>query len=219
MFRGEVTKEPFMGTARLRRYVVCGLVVTVGVGLATAQERGSAARLTLEGIAQDPAAWIGAKPTQVRWSEDSESIYFMWNPEAADLPELYVVPRGGGTPTKVPPARRRFVPAVAASAIAPARGRCTRPERRRTELPHDGDGPPGRGVAHDQIRIGIDDLSGGHLRRVRLRREDFLGNRVGHSRLSALGSRPQLTAQSPHPTADPCAPRQARRSTSGRTTT
>ena len=102
-----------MGTALLRRYVVCGLVVTVGVGLSTAQERGSAARLTLEGIAQDPAAWIGAPPTQVRWSEDSESIYFMWNPEAADLPELYVVPRGGGTPTKVPPDRRRFVPAVA----------------------------------------------------------------------------------------------------------
>ncbi len=102
-----------MGKARFHRYVMCGLVVTVGVGLATAQERGSAARLTLEGIAQDPAAWIGAPPTQVRWSEDSESIYFMWNPEAADVPELYVIPRTGGTPTKVPPDRRRFVPAVA----------------------------------------------------------------------------------------------------------
>ena len=158
-----------MGTARLRRYVVCGLVVTVGVGLATAQERGSAARLTLEGIAQDPAAWIGAPPTQARWSEDSESIYFMWNPEAADLPELYVVPRGGGTPTKVPPDRRRFVPAVA--------GERDRAGTRKVYV------------------------AGGDI---------FVAGADGTSR--------QMT-DTEATTADPCAPRQARRSTSGRTTT
>jgi hypothetical protein len=66
--------------------------------------------LTLEGIARDTAEWIGTSPSGVRWSEDGSSIYFMWNPEANDDPDLYVVPREGGSPRKVPLEKRRFIP-------------------------------------------------------------------------------------------------------------
>ena len=101
-----------MDTALLRRYVMCGLIVAVGAGMASAQDRGAVERLTLETIAKDTAEWIGAPPSQVRWAEDGESLYFLWNPDAADVAELYVVDRDGGEPRRLPPEARRFVPAV-----------------------------------------------------------------------------------------------------------
>ena len=45
----------------------------------------------------------------MRWSVDGRHLYFTWNPERADVPELYTLPVGGGTPTKVPYDKRRFV--------------------------------------------------------------------------------------------------------------
>jgi hypothetical protein len=66
--------------------------------------------LTLEGIARDTAEWIGTSPSQVMWSEDGSSLYFQWNPEANDETDLYVIPREGGQPEKVPLDRRRFIP-------------------------------------------------------------------------------------------------------------
>ncbi|MGH9195272.1 MAG: hypothetical protein ACRD1T_05990, partial [Acidimicrobiia bacterium] len=66
--------------------------------------------LTLDLIATDPSKWIGTAPSQIRWSEDGRSLYFMWNPEAADVGELYTISRDGGTPAKVPPEQRRTVP-------------------------------------------------------------------------------------------------------------
>ena len=119
-----------MGTSHLGRRCARGVAVALGASLVTVlyaePDRRPAApppagsvtqaesfeQLTLETIARDPAEWIGASPTQVRWSEDGESIYFMWNPEAADVPDLYVIARDGGTPAKVPLEDRRFVPAV-----------------------------------------------------------------------------------------------------------
>ena len=46
----------------------------------------------------------------ITWSQDGESLYFMWNPEAADIADLYVVSRDGGTPEQVPSDERRNVP-------------------------------------------------------------------------------------------------------------
>ena len=62
--------------------------------------RAANAPLTLELLAQDPAKWIGTAPSAVRWSEDGKSIYFNWNPDAKDDPELFVIPREGGTPSR-----------------------------------------------------------------------------------------------------------------------
>ncbi len=93
----------------------CGwLVVVAGLSIASdlAEAQGAATPepLTLEGIARDTAEWVGSAPSQIRWSQDGESLYFMWNPEAADIPDLYVVSRDGGTPQKVPSDELRNVP-------------------------------------------------------------------------------------------------------------
>jgi dipeptidyl aminopeptidase/acylaminoacyl peptidase len=74
------------------------------------QASAQAPALTLDLLAQDGAKWIGTSPSQVRWSEDSSSIYFLWNPEAKDDSELYVIPREGGTPTRVAREQYRAIP-------------------------------------------------------------------------------------------------------------
>jgi dipeptidyl aminopeptidase/acylaminoacyl peptidase len=97
-------------------WLLMACLIGTGVSSARSESRqnAGAARgaepLTLEGIARDPAKWIGVSPTQVRWSEDGRSLYFQWNPEAADLTELYVVPREGGAARLVPPDERRLIP-------------------------------------------------------------------------------------------------------------
>ncbi len=85
----------------------------VQAGAAASNSRPSGAQgaaLTLELLAEDNAKWIGTSPSQVRWSEDSASIYFLWNPEAKDDPELYVIPREGGTPQRVAREQYRAIP-------------------------------------------------------------------------------------------------------------
>ena len=85
-------------------------VLVLGSGLAQAQGAATFEPLTLEGIARDTEEWVGSAPSQIRWSQDGESLYFMWNPEAADIPDLYVVSRDGGTPVKVPSDALRTIP-------------------------------------------------------------------------------------------------------------
>ncbi|WP_103028801.1 prolyl oligopeptidase family serine peptidase [Salinibacter altiplanensis] len=72
-------------------------------------ERTSA--LTVEQIMQEPETWIGDWPTNARWHESGEALYFDWNPEG-DFPSdsLYKVSRGGGAPQKVSPEERRSHP-------------------------------------------------------------------------------------------------------------
>jgi len=85
-------------------------VLVLGSGLAQAQGSATFEPLTLEGIARDTEEWVGSAPSQIRWSQDGESLYFMWNPEAADIPDLYVVSRDGGTPVTVPSDELRNIP-------------------------------------------------------------------------------------------------------------
>lgn len=47
--------------------------------------------LSVEKIMQDPAQWIGTSPTNIQWSDNSEQIYFFWNPERLDGDSLYKV--------------------------------------------------------------------------------------------------------------------------------
>ncbi len=81
------------------------LLGLLGVGISEAQTSARRAQsdhlLTLEGIARDPAEWIGSSPAEVAWSEDGQSIYFMWNPEAKEEAELFVISRDGGRPIRV----------------------------------------------------------------------------------------------------------------------
>ena len=91
-------------------WLVVAVALTLGSDLAQAQGAATPEPLTLEGIARDTEEWVGSAPSQIRWSQDGESLYFMWNPEAADIPDLYVVSCAGGTPQKVPSDELRNVP-------------------------------------------------------------------------------------------------------------
>ncbi len=48
------------------------------------------APLTVEKIMRDPK-WIGVAPANYRWSEDSKTLYFDWNPENEEDMQLYKV--------------------------------------------------------------------------------------------------------------------------------
>ena len=60
---------------------------------------------------QAPETWIGDWPTNARWHESGQALYFNWNP-GGDFPSdsLYKVSRSGGAPQKVSPAERRSNP-------------------------------------------------------------------------------------------------------------
>ena len=67
--------------------------------------------LSVEQIMQEPETWIGDWPENLRWHEHGQTLYFDWNPDGQfQSDSLYKVPRGGGEPTKVPPAERRSHP-------------------------------------------------------------------------------------------------------------
>ncbi len=52
---------------------------------------------------QAPATWVGTSPSHVRWSPDSRTVYFDWNPARLRRDSLYAVPFAGrGAPVLVP---------------------------------------------------------------------------------------------------------------------
>jgi dipeptidyl aminopeptidase/acylaminoacyl peptidase len=56
--------------------------------------------LTVEKIMRDPK-WIGTSPSNIHWSDDSKKVYFNWNPDKADLEELYSITTNNTKPGKV----------------------------------------------------------------------------------------------------------------------
>lgn len=70
----------------------------------------SKSSLTIRQIMQDPK-WIGISPDNIRWSEDSQKLYFNWNPENNTGDSLYVISLKDQSPVKVPPGVRRSLPA------------------------------------------------------------------------------------------------------------
>ena len=62
--------------------------------------------LTVPLIMQAPAAWVGTAPSRLRWSPDSRTVYFSWNPQRLRHDSLYAVPFAGRTAPTLVPARR-----------------------------------------------------------------------------------------------------------------
>lgn len=58
--------------------------------------------LTVEYIMRDQA-WLGTAPGNYRWSGDSRTVYFDWNPENKDKSELYKVSVASGKPERTTP--------------------------------------------------------------------------------------------------------------------
>src|SRR5688572_17946643 len=78
-------------------------------------------QLTVDSIMRGPKL-VGYTPSGLRWSGDSERLYFEWRKPGEEEPSTYVVSRAGGTPTKLNDAERKLAP--------PASGRWDRARRR-----------------------------------------------------------------------------------------
>lgn len=81
-------------------------------------------QLTVELIMQDPKVWVGTSPSNPFWSDDSQTLYFDWNPDRATSDSLYKVTfsrsaKGklptASKPVKVSPAERRNLPTAPTS--------------------------------------------------------------------------------------------------------
>ncbi|MCX2573785.1 S9 family peptidase [Pedobacter sandarakinus] len=55
--------------------------------------------LTVEKIMRDPK-WMGSSPANFRWTADSKTLYFDWNPENKAKESLYKVTQGANKPLK-----------------------------------------------------------------------------------------------------------------------
>ena len=66
--------------------------------------------LTIDGIMQGEA-FVGALPEQVRWADNSEVIYFSWNPDGDTLRSTYGVERSTGEINKLDFGSLRELPA------------------------------------------------------------------------------------------------------------
>lgn len=69
------------------------------------------AQLTIDKIMADPKVSVGALPSAPFWSEDSQTVYFAWNPELKKTESLYAALAADGTPYKVSPEIRKSLPA------------------------------------------------------------------------------------------------------------
>jgi dipeptidyl aminopeptidase/acylaminoacyl peptidase len=77
--------------------------------------------LTVDSIMRGPDL-VGYPPTGLRWSGDSERLYFEWRKPGEDEASTYVVPKAGGTPRKLTDEERKLAP--------PVNGRWDRSHRR-----------------------------------------------------------------------------------------
>ncbi len=65
--------------------------------------------LTVDSIMRGPEL-VGNPPSNLRWSGDSQSLYFEWLMPKEDLPATWVVARAGGAPRRLTDAERRLAP-------------------------------------------------------------------------------------------------------------
>src|SRR5438045_1578231 len=67
--------------------------------------------LTVDSIMRGPDL-VGYPPTGLRWSADSQKLFFEWRKPGEEEASTYVVNRGGGTPTKLTDEQRKSAPPV-----------------------------------------------------------------------------------------------------------
>ncbi len=69
----------------------------------------SQSALSIEKIMQDPK-WMGTSPENPVWSDDGQSLYFTWNPEAEPDPSLYGIRLDEKKPYKVSEEEKKNIP-------------------------------------------------------------------------------------------------------------
>lgn len=89
--------------------ILCATVLTAA-SVATEQTPAPAAfPLTVDSIMRGPEL-VGNPPNNLRWSGDSQSLYFEWLMPKEDLPATWVVARSGGAPRRLTDEERRLAP-------------------------------------------------------------------------------------------------------------
>ena len=77
--------------------------------------------LTVDNIMRGPDL-VGYTPDSLRWSADSQKLYFDWRKPGEDEASTYWVSRDGGTPTKLTDDQKKTIP--------PANGRWDKARKR-----------------------------------------------------------------------------------------
>ena len=103
-----------MHTAKRTAVVLCLFLAAPGL---LAQNRAPAPQpsagekfaLTVDSIMRGPDL-VGYAPTALRWSADSQKLYFDWRKPGEEEASTYWVGRGGGTPVKLTDAEKKNVP-------------------------------------------------------------------------------------------------------------
>ena len=70
--------------------------------------------LSIEKIMQDPK-WIGISPDRIYWSENSDRLYFNWNPDKNEKSELFFITPNDNTPIKVSEEDKKKIPSRSGS--------------------------------------------------------------------------------------------------------
>src|SRR5690349_24995999 len=65
--------------------------------------------LTVDSIMRGPDL-VGYAPDALRWSADSQKLYFDWRKPGEEEASTYWIPKGGGTPAKLSDADKKNVP-------------------------------------------------------------------------------------------------------------
>src|SRR5450432_2845978 len=65
-------------------------------------------KLTVEKIMRDPK-WMGSSPSGTFWSNDGNTLYFLWNPDKAPADSLYYITKDNKTPVKATVEQKQFI--------------------------------------------------------------------------------------------------------------
>ena len=111
----------------MRRFCVGVLVLLLNfaaappTGAQRAAPGGTRLQLTVDSIMRGPEL-VGWPPTGLRWSSDSQKLYFDWRRPGEDEPSTYVVGRDGAEPRKLTEEEKKSIP--------PSSGRWDKAHRR-----------------------------------------------------------------------------------------
>jgi len=96
---------------KLTRVLVPVLVLLGTPGVLAQQTPDHPFQLSVESIMRGPDL-VGYPPDGLRWSADSQSLYFEWRRPGEDEASTYVVSRDGGTPAKLTDEQKKTAPPV-----------------------------------------------------------------------------------------------------------
>jgi dipeptidyl aminopeptidase/acylaminoacyl peptidase len=112
---------PTRSLVLLALWAAAPALLAQGPSTATPPAKNGKFALTVDSIMRGPDL-VGYPPDNLRWSADSQKLYFDWRKPGEDEASTYWVPRDGGAPTRLTDDQKRNVP--------PANGRWDKARKR-----------------------------------------------------------------------------------------